>query len=85
MQQAPLSLLSDIAPELPDSLREMQPLFLAVICGCNAGLFREALHEIYIPRIQRGETYFAANVLSGHRDADPRDFVGSRQYHVPIC
>ncbi|MGA8478785.1 MAG: hypothetical protein WB696_12570, partial [Chthoniobacterales bacterium] len=31
---------------------------------CNAGLFREALHEVYIPRIQRGESYFAANVLS---------------------
>jgi hypothetical protein len=41
----------------------MEPLFLAVICGCNAGLFREALHEVYIPRIQRGNTYFAANVL----------------------
>jgi hypothetical protein len=22
------------------------PFFLAVLCGCNAGLFREALHEI---------------------------------------
>ena len=41
----------------------MEPLFLAVICGCNAGLFREALHEVYIPRIQRGDAYFAANVL----------------------
>ena len=41
----------------------MEPLFLAVICGCNAGLFREALHEVYIPRIQRGNAYFAANVL----------------------
>jgi hypothetical protein len=51
------------APELPNSFREMEPLFLAVICGCNAGLFREALHEVYIPRIQRGEVYFAANVL----------------------
>jgi hypothetical protein len=30
----------------------MEPLFLAVICGCNAGLFREVLHEVYIPRIQ---------------------------------
>jgi predicted ATPase len=36
---------------------------LAVICGCHAGLFREALHEVYIPRIQRGDTGFAANVL----------------------
>jgi hypothetical protein len=41
----------------------MEPLFSAVICGCNAALFREALHEVYIPRIQRGNAYFAANVL----------------------
>jgi tetratricopeptide (TPR) repeat protein len=41
----------------------MEPLFLAVICGCNAGLFREALHEVYIPRIQRGDSFFAANFL----------------------
>ena len=52
-----------LAPQLPDSFREMEPLFLAVICGCNAGLFREALHEVYIPRIQRGDASFAANVL----------------------
>ena len=36
-----------LAPPLPDSFREMEPLFLAVICGCHAGLFRDALHEIY--------------------------------------
>jgi hypothetical protein len=41
----------------------MEPLFSAVICGCNAGLFREALHEVYIPRIQRESAHFAANVL----------------------
>ena len=52
-----------LAPQLPDSFREMEPLFLAVICGCNAGLFREALHEVYIPRIQRGDASFAAKVL----------------------
>jgi serine/threonine protein kinase/tetratricopeptide (TPR) repeat protein len=52
-----------LAPELPDSFREMEPLFLAVICGCNACLFREALHEVYIPRIQRGDVSFASNVL----------------------
>jgi hypothetical protein len=28
-----------LAPHLPDSFREMEPLFLAVICGCNADLF----------------------------------------------
>jgi predicted ATPase len=52
-----------IAPQLPNSFREMEPLFWAVICGCNAGLLREALHEVYIPRIQRGDSCFAANVL----------------------
>jgi serine/threonine protein kinase len=52
-----------LAPQLPDSFREMEPLFLAVICGCDAGLFRDALHEVYVPRIQRGDVYFAANFL----------------------
>jgi serine/threonine protein kinase len=52
-----------LAPQLPNSFREMEPLFSAVICGCNAGLFREALHEVYIPRIQRGNASFAANIL----------------------
>ena len=46
----------------------MEPLFLAVICGCNAGLYREALHEVYIPRIQRGDAFFAAKDL-GAREA----------------
>jgi hypothetical protein len=32
-----------LAPRLPDNFREMEPLFLAVICGCNAGLFSEAM------------------------------------------
>jgi serine/threonine protein kinase/tetratricopeptide (TPR) repeat protein len=52
-----------LAPQLPSSFREMEPLFSAVICGCNAGLFREALHEVYLPRIQRGNAHFTANVL----------------------
>jgi hypothetical protein len=52
-----------LAPQLPDNFREMEPLFLAVIYGCNAGLFRKALHEVYIPRIQRGDASFAVNVL----------------------
>jgi tetratricopeptide (TPR) repeat protein len=52
-----------LAPQLPDSFIDIEPLFSAVNCGCNADLFREALHEVYIPRIQRGNTFFAANVL----------------------
>src|SRR5208282_2301797 len=45
----------------------MEPLFSAVICGCNAGLFREVLHEVYIPRIQRGNAGFAANLPGARR------------------
>src|SRR5262249_17950305 len=52
-----------LAPQLPESVRDMEPLFWAVICGCNAGLYRQALHEVSIPRIQRGDASFAANVL----------------------
>ena len=52
-----------LAPRLPDTLREMEPLFLAVICGCEAGLLRKALHEVYIPRVQRRDANFAAKVL----------------------
>jgi hypothetical protein len=52
-----------LAPPLPESFKEMEALFVAVICGCKAGLFREALHEVYIPRIQRGDVSFAGKVL----------------------
>src|SRR5215472_13611573 len=31
-----------LAPPLPNNFREMEPLFSAVICGCNAGLYRKA-------------------------------------------
>jgi tetratricopeptide (TPR) repeat protein len=57
------NLYRTLAPQLPDSVRDMEPLFLAAIFGCNAGLFRDALHEVYIPRIQRRNASFAANVL----------------------
>lgn len=52
-----------LAPPLPDSFRDMEPLLLAVVCGCEAGLLRDALHRVYLPRIQRGSASFAANVL----------------------
>ncbi len=56
-----------LAPHLPENVREMEPLFLAVICGCHAGLFHEALNEVYIPRVQRGDAGFAINVLGARR------------------
>jgi serine/threonine protein kinase len=52
-----------LAPQLPESFREMEPLFLAVMCACNVGLLHDALYQVYLPRIQRGNKSFAANVL----------------------
>jgi serine/threonine protein kinase/predicted ATPase len=52
-----------LGPLQAETFRDIEPLFLAVICGCRAGLFRDALHEVYIPRIQRGDSSFAAKVL----------------------
>ncbi|MBV8901338.1 MAG: serine/threonine-protein kinase PknK, partial [Verrucomicrobia bacterium] len=52
-----------LAPPRPDSFRDMEPLFLAVVCGCEAGLLRDALHQVYLPRIQRDNASFAANIL----------------------
>ena len=66
-----------LAPPLPDNFRDMEPLFLAVICGCNAGLYHGTLHEVYIPRIQRENTCFAANVL-GARGITQTWFIFSK-------
>jgi len=52
-----------LAPPMPDNFRDMEPLFLAAACGCQAGRLRDALHEVYIPRVQRGDALFAGNVL----------------------
>jgi len=41
------------APELPDTLEEMMPLFAAVAHGCRAGRHQEAYDEVYRKRIRR--------------------------------
>jgi hypothetical protein len=35
-----------LAPESPDSFQSMEPLFLAVTCACQAGLYHDALHKV---------------------------------------
>jgi tetratricopeptide (TPR) repeat protein len=45
------------APEFPDTMEAMQPLFAAVVHGCRAGRYQEALAEVYWRRIQRKEHY----------------------------
>ena len=51
------------APELPDTLDEMAPLFAAVAHGCAAGRHQEALDEVFVRRIRRGNVVFSAKML----------------------
>lgn len=43
------------APEFPETLEAMEPLFRAVAHGCAAGRHVEAFAKVYLPRIQRGD------------------------------
>ena len=47
------------AKEFPDTLEEMAPLYAAVMHGCQAGRYQEALNEIYAKRIERWDESFS--------------------------
>ncbi len=49
--------------EYPNNLNEMQPLFLAIVHGCKAGKQKEAINDIYIKRMMRGNNSFAYRSL----------------------
>ncbi|MFY9821251.1 MAG: toll/interleukin-1 receptor domain-containing protein [Thermoanaerobaculia bacterium] len=51
------------APELPKTLKEMEPLFTAVLHGCRAGRQQEAYHEVYLRRIRHGREAFSIRKL----------------------
>jgi len=48
---------------LPDTLPEMEPLFLAMAFGCRAGLQQEVLDEVYYERIKRKDEHFSTKRL----------------------
>ena len=51
------------APDWPETLDEMTPLFWAVYHGCKAGLHEQALNEVYSNRINRGESFYISRTL----------------------
>jgi tetratricopeptide (TPR) repeat protein len=51
------------APEYPDTLAEMAPLFAAVAHGCAAGRHQEALEEVYWGRISRRNDFYSTTKL----------------------
>jgi tetratricopeptide (TPR) repeat protein len=51
--------LCQSAPEFPDTLEAMQPLYAAVVHGCRAGRQQEVMDEVYKRRILRGDEHFS--------------------------
>src|SRR4029079_12549104 len=50
--------LQKAAPDLPETLEAMEPLYAAVLHGCRAGRQQEAYGEVYWRRIQRGNEFY---------------------------
>jgi tetratricopeptide (TPR) repeat protein len=55
--------LRQTAPDLPDTLEAMQPLYAAVVHGCRAGRQQEAMGEVYERRILRGNEFYSTRKL----------------------
>jgi tetratricopeptide (TPR) repeat protein len=51
------------APEYPETLEAMLPLYAAVVHGCRAGRVQEACAEVYWRRIRRGNEAFSLRKL----------------------
>lgn len=51
------------APEFPDTLEAMLPLYAAVAHGCQAGRYQETMEEVYWPRIHRENEAFGIHNL----------------------
>jgi tetratricopeptide (TPR) repeat protein len=51
------------APDLPDTLEVMEPLYTAVVHGCRAGRQQEAFEEVYWQRIRRGAEAYSIKKL----------------------
>jgi len=55
--------LKKAAPELPETLEAMEPLFTAVVHGCRAGRQQEARDDVYRKRIRRGDEGYSLKKL----------------------
>jgi tetratricopeptide (TPR) repeat protein len=55
--------LKQAAPELPETLQEMMPLYHAISHGGKAELWQEALANVFSARIQRGSEKFSERKL----------------------
>lgn len=58
--------LRDTTQEFPDTIEDMAPLYAAMAHGYAAGRSQEALDEVYVQRIRRGNTAFNTRVLGAY-------------------
>ncbi len=58
--------LKAAAPEFPETLEAMEPLFAAVIHGCRAGRQQEAMEEVYWRRARRDNENYNAKALGAY-------------------
>lgn len=65
-------MLAEIGPEdfnaalsraMPNTIKDMEPLFASVSHGCAAGMYNAAFYEVYFARIMRGDEWFATGQL----------------------
>jgi tetratricopeptide (TPR) repeat protein len=47
------------SPYWPEGLNGLQPLYEAVVHGCQAGRFQQSLDTVFIPRIRRGTWHYS--------------------------
>lgn len=55
--------LKGAAPERPDNLNDMMPLYHAIAHGCKAGLCEDALSSVFYARIGREDEDFSVRIL----------------------
>jgi len=55
--------LKGVAPDLPETLEAMEPLYTAVVHGCRAGRQQEAFAEVYVRRILRSDHFYSTRKL----------------------
>jgi hypothetical protein len=59
-------LKTNAVPYQPDDIKGLEPLYQAVGHGCQAGLYEEALDEVYLPRILRGALFYSNHKLGAY-------------------
>ncbi len=53
----------EAAPDLPDTLEEMMPLFQAVVHGCRSGKHQVALDDVFFSRVRRSNEHYSVNKM----------------------